>query len=138
MTFHETVNGWGLRYFSASEFLYRGSSNATNGLNTDPPAKDWKNIKDAALAADEARHRLGSPISILSAYRSPAYNRAIKGAARSLHVQFRALDLKPIRASVADLHKILVQLRKEGFKGAQGIGRYSTFCHIDNGPTRDW
>jgi hypothetical protein len=138
MTFHETINGWGLRYFSASELLYRGASDATLKINGDPPRTLWGSIRDAAVAADEARHRLGSPLRILSAYRSPAYNKAIGGATVSMHTKFRALDLQPTRATPKDLHAILLQLRKEGYKGARGIGLYPSFCHIDNGPARNW
>jgi hypothetical protein len=137
-SFEATVTSWGLKYFTASELLTKGAAHSRNGLNTDPPRSLWPNIRDAALAADEARRRLGSGIIITSAYRSPAYNSAIRGASGSLHLQFRALDLIPIRATVSELHTVLRQLRQDGFRGARGIGRYNTFCHIDNASVRDW
>src|SRR5512146_2429874 len=37
----------------------------------------------------------GKPITILSAYRDPAYNASIGGATHSQHVEGRALDLRP-------------------------------------------
>ena len=137
-TFHDLVKTWNLRHITADELLAKGGSNARLRLNTDPPRNLWPNIKAAALAADEARHRLGSGILITSAYRSPAYNKAIGGESKSYHMQFRALDLIPVNGAVALLHKILKELRQEGFQGAQGIGRYPSFCHTDNGPRRDW
>lgn len=137
-SFQDLVASWKLRYFSSAELLTKGASNGRLRLNTDPPRELWLNIKAAAHAADEARHRLGSGITIASAYRSPAYNKAIGGASSSMHMQFRALDLVPVNGNVALLHKILRDLRAEGYQGAQGIGRYPTFCHTDNGPTRDW
>jgi hypothetical protein len=136
--FEEVVAGWGLRYFTAAELLTKGGAHARNGLNTDPPRRLWGNIREAALAADEARHRLGSGITITSAYRSPAYNKAIGGAAGSLHMQFRALDLVPVRVTPVQLRNVLRKMRSEGVVGCRGIGTYRTFVHVDNGPSRDW
>lgn len=137
-TFETMVAAWKLRHFSAAELLTKGASNGRLQLNTDPPRDLWNNIRDAALAADEARHRLGSGLVIASAYRSPAYNHAVGGASNSYHLRFQALDLRPADGDVARLHRTLRDLRAEGFAGARGIGRYATFCHIDNGPARDW
>jgi hypothetical protein len=137
-TFAELASTWGLRYFTPAELLTKGGSHSAGLPNGDPARKVWGNIREAALAADEARHRLGSPITIASAYRSLSYNKAVGGSKGSYHLQFRALDLRPTRATPEALHAILLQLRKEGFPGARGIGKYPTFCHIDNGPTRDF
>lgn len=137
-SFADLVATWKLRHFTAAELLTKGGAHARNGLNTDPPPGLWKNIRDAASAADEARQRLGSPLTITSAYRSPAYNKAIGGASGSFHLHFRALDIIPARASVNALHAIFRQLRREGHPGCRGIGKYSTFIHIDNGPARDF
>jgi uncharacterized protein YcbK (DUF882 family) len=104
-------------------------------LNTDPPRSLWPSLLAVTKVADEARHRLGKPLRINSAYRSPAYNRAISGAIASIHVRGGALDLS---GSPATLHKILTQMRAEGlFRG--GIGRYKTFTHVDvRGKNADW
>lgn len=87
------------------------------------------------MVADEARHRLGKPLRINSAYRSPKYNRAIKGSVASQHLKAAALDLS---GSPSTLHGILTKMRKEGiFKG--GIGKYKTFTHVDvRGRNADW
>lgn len=137
-SFEELVESWGLRHFTASELLAKGASNGRLNLNTDPPKNLWENIKAAAKAADEARQRFGSGIIIASAYRSPAYNKAVGGASASYHMQFRALDLVPTNGDVARLHRILSTLRKEGYTGANGIGKYKSFCHIDNAAIRNW
>jgi len=137
-TFHELAASWGLRYFTPVELLTKGGSHSTARPNGTPAKILWGQIREAALAADEARHRLGSPIVIASGYRSVSYNKAVGGSKASYHLQFRALDLRPLRATPAELHAILLDLRKEGFPGARGIGKYNTFCHIDNGPTRDF
>lgn len=135
--------GLGLQHFAPHELRYMGDSHyraagRASGLNTLPPRALWDNMASVAQAADMARGELGTPIRILSAYRSPEYNRAIGGARASRHLQFDALDLMPTDGRVATLHRILVRLRKQGvFAG--GIGRYPSFVHIDaRGVAADW
>jgi hypothetical protein len=133
--FQKLLDDAGVRYFTADEVFYRGARDAKLQLNTDPPRSLWPSLLAVTKVADEARHRLGKPLRINSAYRSPAYNRAISGASASIHVRGGALDLS---GSPATLHKILTQMRKEGvFKG--GIGKYRTFVHVDvRGKNADW
>ena len=133
--FQKLLEAQGTRYFNADEVFYRGARDAKLQLNTDPPRALWPSLLAVVRVADEARHRLGKPLRINSAYRSPAYNRAISGASKSVHVQGGALDLS---GSPATLHKILTQMRREGlFRG--GIGRYKTFTHVDvRGRDADW
>ncbi len=133
--FQKLLEAQGTRYFTADEVFYRGARDARLQLNTDPPRALWPSLLAVVRVADEARHRLGKPLRINSAYRSPAYNKAISGSGGSIHMKGGALDLS---GSPATLHKILTQLRKEGFfKG--GIGKYRTFVHVDvRGKNADW
>lgn len=126
-----------IEFFSAKEVLFLGASNAWLKLNTLPDPSLWPNILPALCAADELRRRLGKPIQILSAYRNPAYNRAIAGALRSQHTQFRALDLTA-KVPIPDLVKLAKQIRTEKlFTG--GLGIYPGFIHIDGrGTNADW
>ena len=136
------ITSWGLQYFAHSEILFLGASHygagRAHGKNYLPTMELLQKLKPAALAADEARRRLGSPLKVLSGYRSPEYNRAISGASRSYHVRCMALDLHPMRDSVSNLYQLLRRMRNEGWAGCQGIGKYSWGCHIDSGPTRTW
>jgi hypothetical protein len=125
-----------LEYFQPHELRFLGGSHylpsgRASGKNTLPPKAMLKNMERLARAADEIRREFGQPIRILSAYRSPAYNKAVGGASQSHHMRFQALDLAPMRGSVAQLRAACVKVRKAGgFTG--GIGRYSSFIHIDN------
>jgi len=141
--FDQLMSGLKLRYFAPHEIRFFGGSHylpkgRASGLNTLPPRNLWANMIPVIRAADEAREIMGSPIRILSAYRSPEYNRAVGGARFSRHLQFDALDLAPMNGHVATLHTILKKLRSVGlFTG--GIGRYSSFVHLDNrGTNTDW
>ncbi len=134
-TFQSLLDAAGVKHFSADEVFYRGARDAKLKLNQDPPRNVWPQLVAVTAVADEARRRLGKPLGINSAYRSPAYNRAISGARLSQHTRGAALDLS---GSPAALHKVLTQMRSEGlFRG--GIGRYKTFCHVDvRGRNADW
>lgn len=93
--FEAFIQGLGLRYFSASEFLVLGGQNNSGpcaGKNYLPPSSLWPNIANTAQMIDEIRHRLNAPVYITSGYRSPAYNSCIGGAAASQHMRFNALD----------------------------------------------
>jgi hypothetical protein len=133
--FQRLLDDAGVRYFTADEVFYRGARDAKLQLNSDPPRGLWPSLLAVVKVADEARHRLGKGLRINSAYRSPAYNRAIGGASASIHMKGAALDLS---GSPATLHRILQEMRSEGlFRG--GIGRYKTFCHVDvRGKNADW
>ena len=133
--FQKLLDEAGVRYFDADEVFYRGARDARLQLNTDPPRSLWPSLLAVTKVADEARHRIGRPLRINSAYRNAAYNRAIGGASASIHMRGGALDLS---GSPATLHKILTQMRREGlFRG--GIGRYKTFVHVDvRGKNADW
>jgi hypothetical protein len=137
-TFAEAMRGWGIRHFTPQEVLTMGGSNGRLQLNTPPPPELWTAIRPALVAADEARHRIGSGLIITSAYRNAAYNRAIGGAASSNHMRFRALDLIPVRLTPRALASVFADLRREGFPGCQGIGTYASFVHIDDAQRRDW
>lgn len=125
-----------LSHFRAHELRFLGGSHhdprsKAHDLNTLPPRELWGRIMVPAGVADMARELHGSPIRILSAYRSPAYNKAVGGAKYSRHLQFDALDLCPMDGRVMALVRTLKRLRREGhFTG--GIGVYPSFVHIDN------
>jgi uncharacterized protein YcbK (DUF882 family) len=135
--FQQFLDRNGIEFFSAREVLFLGNSNTWLKLNTVPDPSLWPNILPALSAADELRRRLGRPVQILSAFRNPAYNRAIGGARNSQHTQFRALDLTA-RVPIPELARLARQIRAEKlFTG--GIGTYPGFLHIDSrGVNTDW
>ena len=80
------------------------------------------------------RNRLGKPLIVRCAYRSPAHNRAVGGAPASKHMQGTAFD---IAMSNHDPVAFEAAARAVGFLG---FGYYprSGFMHIDLGPARSW
>jgi len=74
------------------------------------------------------------PIIILSAYRTPEWNKKVGGASRSQHVQGRALDLKPPEGLTVKKFYDLIYANCKEFN-IFGIGLYRTFVHIDIRPS---
>ncbi|WP_296761768.1 D-Ala-D-Ala carboxypeptidase family metallohydrolase [Sediminimonas sp.] len=112
---------WRWPDFSPAEIACRG----TGRLKLHPEALD----KLQAL-----RDRLGKPMIVNSAYRSPAHNKAVGGATRSKHMDGTAFD---ISMANHDPEVFEAAARDVGFLG---FGTYprSNFMHIDLGPARSW
>ena len=108
----------------------------TNSL---PPKSQWKKMAPTLKIIDRMASEMGRPVKcILSAYRSPRYNRAVGGKSRSLHMQNQAVDVKFSGASPYHVARVARYLRsKRKFSG--GVGQYSTFVHVDTrGYNADW
>ena len=144
-TFEQHIASLGLKHFKAYEFLVKGAQNDNPsspafGLNTDPPRELWDNIDATAKVLDKLRAKLERPITMLSVYRSTAYNTAIGGAGDSQHTHFRAIDFVVQGSPVGPLQwaQVLRSMRADGvFKG--GIGVYQSFVHVDTrGYNADW
>lgn len=107
--------------------------------NSLPPKSMWRSMAGTLKAADRVAGTLGQPVAnVTSAYRSPGYNSRCPGAKpRSWHMQNFALDLQ-FKASPSTVASVAREVREQGFfKG--GIGRYSSFVHIDTrGNNVDW
>lgn len=143
--FAEFINGLNLRFFKPYEFLVLGGRHTdphspAYGKNTLPPRMLWANIARTAQVLDAFRLRIGAPVRITNAYRSPEYNKAIGGAKASQHVEFNALDFI-VEGGSRPSHwvRTLRGMRDEEklFKG--GIGQYPSFAHLDTrGSNADW
>ena len=112
---------WRWRNFSPAEIACRG----TGQLKLHPEALD---------KLQSLRDRLGKPLIIRSAYRSPGHNRNVGGAPRSKHMDGTAFD---IAMSNHDPAAFEAEAREVGFLGF-GFYPRSGFMHIDLGPARQW
>lgn len=98
-----------------------------------PYPLDWRADRAVALASvfEELRGRVGLPLVVLSAYRTPAHNKAVGGAQDSQHAQGRALDLLPPKGWASmDLAAVAAEI-----PAIKGLGVYHHFVHIDIRPT---
>lgn len=92
--------------------------------------------EDAMDRLQRLRDRLGAPMIINSAYRTPERNAAVGGAKDSRHVKGEAFD---VSMANHDPEVFVAAARTCGFGG---IGWYGpgkgNFIHIDIGPVRTW
>ena len=81
---------------------------------------------------DILRSRFGSPLTVLSGFRSPYHNAFVGGSVFSSHLKAVAVDL----SIVGQDKRLMERLAKE--TGFTGFGYYRTFLHIDLGRPRFW
>ena len=112
---------WRWPNFSPAEIACRG----TGRLLINEPALD---------RLQALRDRLGKPLIVRSAYRSPEHNRAVGGAKRSKHLAGTAFDI-----AMANHDPVVFEAaaREVGFLGF-GFYPRSSFMHVDLGPARQW
>ena len=109
--------------------------------------RDWrsnqvKSIDLRTLDIMAATHNLldaNEPYMLLSGYRSPQTNAALRARSRgvaknSLHMKGQAADLRLSTRSVSQMARAAASCR------AGGVGRYSrsNFVHMDCGDVRTW
>lgn len=110
----------------------------------DIPDELLNNIIPTIIILDKLREFYNKPIYILSTYRSPEYNKAVKGKSNSLHLVFNAIDFTI--ANHKDLLKLYNKLDEwdqtpnmfsflPKKKGNFGLGLYPTFIHLDTRAT---
>jgi Peptidase M15 len=106
-----------------------------------PPQTHWAHIVPTlALIRDEVIPLIG-PVEAQSVFRAAEINRCIKGASRSYHLRFHAIDMRPAKSvSRADLIEKLCTLHaSKGKVRNMGLGIYrGTRFHIDTAGYRRW
>ena len=114
-------SAWRWPSFSPAEIACRG----TGAIKINTEALD---------KLQTLRNRLGKPLIVRSAYRSPRHNRAVGGAKASKHMDGTAFD---IAMSNHDPAAFEATARAVGFLGF-GFYPRSGFIHVDLGPARQW
>jgi len=106
-----------------------------------PPRKYWPTMVRTLQFVKYELLPLIGPVEVQSGFRTVAYNLAAGGASRSKHMEFSALDLRPLRDYPrALLHQRLKNLwAKRGKRWDLGLGLYSGVrFHIDTSGYRSW
>lgn len=109
---------------------------APNGLRTQHDKVQVSCLKPQLVSLIkrlEGHYR--KPVVITSGYRSPAHNRSVSGAKRSLHMSCSAADLQ-----IPGVSKWEIARQVRTWPGRGGVGTYchTESVHIDVGPERDW
>ena len=109
--------------FSLSEFRCKDG--------TDVPDSLMEHVFLLAENLQILREEVGKPIRVISGYRTPAYNRRIKGAPKSQHMLAKAADIKISGMTPTEVKEVIVKLIKSGRMKSGGVGLYKTFTHYD-------
>lgn len=80
---------------------------------------------ELVLLLQALRERISKPISVVSGYRSTAYNKKVGGARRSQHLYGKAADIKVKGMSPLEVAKVADEV------GFDGIGVYPHWIHVD-------
>lgn len=82
------------RHFSLAE-LTASETAAARGLNNQPASRQhMENLRALAAVLEQVRAIWARPVEVISAYRSPAVNRAVGGVATSDHALGLAADIR--------------------------------------------
>ena len=102
------------------------------------PARYQGNVMALCLALEHLRAKLGSPITIISGYRTKEYNLRCGGMPRSKHLNASAADCRVSGHSPEDVASALEELIADGTIPQGGIGTYPSqnFVHYDIRGTR--
>ncbi len=109
---------------------------APNGLLKQRESVDVACLKPSLvrmLKTIEAHY--GRKIVVTSGYRSPTYNRQVRGAKNSMHMYCAAADIQIAGVGKWELAKYV-----RAMPGRGGVGTYchTESVHVDVGPERDW
>jgi len=112
------------KHFSVEEFMCRDGT---------PYPDAWVEGRLVPLcqSLEVLRALFKSPITILSGYRTDAYNARIGGARNSQHLKGRAADIKVKGVDPAQVAAAIEAAIARGDMLPGGLGRYPTFCHYD-------
>ena len=111
-------------HFSLSEFSCKDES------HTPVPEHLLNNVSVLAVALEVIRHACGDvPVTIMSGYRTPAYNHLCGGAPLSEHVNGRAADIRVQGLSPERVHTIILHLIAAKKIPQGGVGVYGPPMH---------
>jgi uncharacterized protein YcbK (DUF882 family) len=109
---------------------------APNGLLKQRESVDVACLKPSLVRMlKQIERRFGRRVVVTSGYRSPEYNKRVRGARRSMHMYCAAADIQLEGVSKWDLANYV-----RSMPGRGGVGTYchTNSVHVDVGPERDW
>ena len=108
---------------------------APNGLLKQRETVDTACLKPKLVRMlKQIEQHFGKRLIVTSGYRSPSYNKKVRGAEKSQHMYCAAVDVQ-----MPGVHKFELARYARAMNGRGGVGTYChSSIHIDIGPERDW
>jgi uncharacterized protein YcbK (DUF882 family) len=95
------------------------------------PEKLIPNAVELAANLQVLRDEIGQTLTVLSGYRTPAWNKKVGGKPNSYHMKAMAADLTTKDFTPRQLHAKILKLIKAGRMKQGGLGLYPGFVHYD-------
>ncbi|MBL8578565.1 MAG: YcbK family protein [Mesorhizobium sp.] len=108
---------------------------APNGLLKQRETVDTACLKPKLVRIlKQVEQHFGKRLIVTSGYRSPTYNKRVRGAEKSQHMYCAAVDVQMPGVQKFELARYL-----RNMPGRGGVGTYChSAIHVDIGPERDW
>ncbi len=114
----------------SENFTLEELTRTSTGAHNEP---DWRATEKllylASFILEPIRERWGR-VRVTSAYRSPAVNRIVGGAASSQHLSGEAADIVPVDASVEDVYRWVVEEGRLAFGQCIFERRANEWIHL--------
>lgn len=98
---------------------------------TQVPEKYLPNVERLAMNLQVLRDELHRAVLVVSGYRTEAWNRKVRGAKKSEHLDASAGDIKVPGLTPRVVHQTIERLIKEGKMEEGGLGLYDGWVHYD-------
>jgi uncharacterized protein YcbK (DUF882 family) len=99
--------------------------------STPVPDRLAANVLELSQNLQVLRDEIGEPLTILSGYRTPSWNKRVGGKPNSYHMKAMAADLTTKSFTPKQLHAKIEKLIKAGKMKQGGLGLYPGFVHYD-------
>lgn len=123
------------RHFTYSEFDCRDGTKMPDAAK--PSLRHLCQEYLEPLRAHARRRTAGATVHINSGYRTPAYNARVGGVSNSIHIYSAHPAAVAADITVSGMSPAQVADFLDGL-GPGGLGRYSTFTHVDNRQRMGW
>lgn len=119
------------KHFTLDELTHSQAATRA-GLKNAPDTAALANLRALVGAVlDPLREAVGRPVVISSGYRSPAVNKAVRGAATSQHVLGQAADITVPGMTVAE---VVATIRRLGLPFDQLLDEFGSWVHVSHSP----
>lgn len=98
---------------------------------TSVPTELMPNVLELCKNLQVLRDKVGIVIDVISGYRTPEYNKKVKGKKASQHLNAKAADIVTRDHTPKELALIIEKLIIEKKMKQGGIGIYPSFVHYD-------
>ncbi len=100
------------------------------------PQNVLSNVQKLATNLQVLRDHINRPVTINSGYRTPEYNKKVRGVSNSQHLFGTAADIRVQGMTPKQVYDVIETLIAQGKMKQGGLKAYPTFVHYDTRGTK--